>query len=177
MNAIHWLKEQYIILGELARKWLEPIALLFMRFTVAKVFLDSGLLKWDGIFKFNIDTYDLFLYEFFCPEEVRPGALLLCDPATLDYAEGSLAVPLIEFLALMAGIGEVILPLLLIVGLFSRFAALGLLAMTLFIQFAVFPSWSHWVNPAVWWATTLLVVVARGPGWLSVDRWLKLERN
>jgi putative oxidoreductase len=139
--------------------------------------LDSGLLKWDGIFKFNVDTYDLFLYEFFCPEQVRPGALLLCDPNTLDYAEGSLAVPFIELLALGAGVGEVILPILLILGLFSRFAALGLLGMTLFIQLAVFPTWSHWVNPAVWWAATLLLLVARGPGFLSIDRLLKLEKK
>jgi putative oxidoreductase len=107
---------------------------------------------------------------------VRPGALLLCDPNTLDYAEGSLAVPFIELLALGAGFGEVILPVLLILGLFGRFAALGLLGMTLFIQFAVFPSWSHWVNPAVWWAATLLVLVARGPGFLSLDRLIKLEK-
>jgi putative oxidoreductase len=176
MKIIATLKHGYQWGALNAEKFLEPLALFFMRFTVAKVFLDSGLLKWDGFLKFNIDTYDLFLYEFFCPEDVRPGALLLCDPNTLDYAEGSLAVPFIELLALGAGFGEVILPVLLILGLFGRFAALGLLGMTLFIQFAVFPSWSHWVNPAVWWAATLLVLVARGPGFLSLDRLIKLEK-
>jgi putative oxidoreductase len=177
MKIIATLKHGYQWGAVNAEKFLEPLALFFMRFTVAKVFLDSGLLKWDGFLKFNIDTYDLFLYEFFCPEEARPGALLLCDPNTLDYAEGSLAVPFIELLALGAGIGEVILPVLLILGLFGRFAALGLLGMTLFIQLAVFPSWSHWVNPAVWWAATLLVLVARGPGFLSLDRLIKLEKK
>lgn len=167
----------YQLVSQKMQQYLEPVALLFMRFTVAKVFLDSGLVKWDGFLKFNVDTYDLFLYEFFCPEEVRPGALLLCDSDTLDYAEGSLAVPFVELLALGAGIGEVVLPLLLILGLFSRFAALGLLVMTLFIQLAVFPTWSHWVNPAVWWAVTLFVLVTRGPGYLSVDKFLKIERR
>jgi putative oxidoreductase len=177
MKFLTTAKEGYLLVSSKAEQYLEPLALFFMRFTVAKVFLDSGLLKWDGIFKFNVDTYDLFLYEFFCPEQVRPGALLLCDPNTLDYAEGSLAVPFIELLALGAGVGEVILPILLILGLFSRFAALGLLGMTLFIQLAVFPTWSHWVNPAVWWAATLLLLVARGPGFLSIDRLLKLEKK
>lgn len=175
MNLIVKIKELHFWLLKQAEQFFEPLALLFVRFTVAKVFLDSGLLKWDGWFKFNTDTYDLFLYEFFCPEEPRAGALLLCDPATLDYAEGALSVPIIELLALAAGIGEVVLPVLLIIGLMSRYAALGLLAMTLFIQLAVFPSWSHWVNPASWWAAMLVVVIARGPGLLSIDAAIKAE--
>lgn len=152
--------------------YLEPIALLLMRATVAGVFLSSGLAKWQGFGKFDATSYDLFLYEFFCPDPVREGALLLCNPATLDY-DSDLIVRLVELMALTAGILEVVLPLLLIAGLFSRYAALGLLAMTLFIQFAVFPSWEHWVNPASWWAVTLLMIVARGAGSLSLDRLLK----
>jgi putative oxidoreductase len=167
-----------VIYGNIAAvlsRFLEPLALFFLRFTVAKVFLDSGLSKWDGFLRFNVDKYDLFLYEFFCPDPVRPGALLLCNSATLEYAEGGTVTRLIEILAVMAGVVEVVLPVLLIVGFLSRFAALGLLAMTMFIQLAVFPSWDHWINPASWWAVTLLMIVARGPGLFSMDRLLGLE--
>ena len=177
MKLITQLQQAYQRLAAKTETLIEPLALLFMRLTVAKVFLDSGLVKWDGFLQFNSTTYDLFLYEFFCPEEPRPGALLLCDPTLLDYPEGSAVLPFIKALAVAAGIAEVVLPVLLIIGLMGRFAALGLLAITVFIQLAVFPSWSHWVNPASWWAATLLLLVARGPGRLSLDRALRLERH
>ncbi len=155
---------------------LQPVALFAIRLSVAKVFLDSGLLKWQGWFHFNPNTYDLFLYEFFCPEQPRPGALLLCDPDQMEYPQGATIISLIKFLAFSAGCLEVLLPVLLIIGLLSRFAALGLLGMTLFIQLAVFPTWSHWVNPASWWAICLLMILARGPGGISVDKLLKIDR-
>lgn len=157
-------------------KWLAPFAGLFLRLVTAQVFLSSGLSKWNGWFDFNEQKYDLFLYEFFCPDPVRPGALLLCDPETMDYVDGSAIVTLIESLAFTAGVVEVLLPVLLIVGLFTRFAALGLIGMTLFIQFAVFPSWGHWWNPAVWWFVALFAVLARGPGSFSLDRMIGLEK-
>lgn len=175
MGMVGKLRELYVQLGVQLSRFLEPLALFFLRFMVAKVFLDSGLSKWDGFLKFNVDKYDLFMYEFFCPDPVRPGALQLCNPETLEYVEGSFVVRMIELLAVFAGIAEVVLPVLLIIGLFSRFAALGLIGMTMFIQLAVFPTWDHWINPASWWAISLLVIVARGPGILSIDRLLGLD--
>ena len=157
-------------------KMLDPIAMFFLRIVGAKVFWDSGVTKWDGFLEFNTAKYDLFLYEYFCPDPVRSGALLLCDPEVLDYAEGSGMVRLIEMLALTAGVLEIVLPILLVIGLFTRFSALALLGMTLFIQVAVFPSWSHWWNPAIWWSVVLFTILARGPGVLSLDRLLKFEK-
>ncbi len=154
---------------------LEPLAQLLLRLVVARVFLSSGLTKWNSLFQFNTEKYDLFLYEFFCPDPPRPGALQLCNADTLEYVEGSLTVSMVELLAVAAGVLEVFLPVLLIIGLLTRFAAIGLLAMTLFIQLAVFPSWEHWWNPAVWWATALLLIVAHGPGKWSLDGLLKLD--
>ncbi len=166
----------YGLVARRTEHWLAPLAGLFLRLAAAQVFLSSGLSKWNGWFDFNEQKYDLFLYEFFCPDPVRPGALLLCDPETMDYVDGSAIVSLIESLALTAGVVEVLLPVLLIIGLFTRFAALGLIGMTLFIQLAVFPSWSHWWNPAVWWFVALFAVLARGPGSLSLDRIFGLEK-
>lgn len=160
----------------LVERFFSDITLVFVRLTAANVFLSSGLTKWNGWFQFNQDKYDLFLYEFFCPDPPREGALLLCDPKTLDYVDGSWTVAIVEKLALGAGIMEILLPTLLILGLFTRIGALGLIGMTLFIQLAVFPSWDHWVNPASWWFLSLLVIFVFGPGKLSIDKLIKLEK-
>ena len=150
-------------------RYFEDIALLLLRLMGAKVFFESGLTKWNGWFDFNEQKYDLFLYEFFCPDPIREGALLLCDPQKLDYEEGSAMIGFIESLAFMAGVLEILLPVLLVLGLFTRLGALGLLGMTLFIQLAVFPT--------AWWAVVLFAVFARGPGLFSLDRLLGLDRG
>lgn len=173
MNAIVTLYQNFT---SLVNRFASDITLLLLRLMAAKVFLDSGLSKWTGFLQFNQDKYDLFLYEFFCPDPLRDGALLLCDPQTLDYVDGSLTVTIIEILAVVAGVVEVLLPILLILGIATRIGAAGLLGMTLFIQLAVFPEWSHWWNPAVFWFLTLLTVFSFGPGKFSLDRLLKLEK-
>ena len=86
-------------------------------------------------------------------------------------------VSIIKALAVTPGVVEIALPVLLVIGLASRLAALGLFGMTLFIQLAVFPTWSHWWNPAMGWAVVLLALVACGPGAWSLDRLLGLERR
>ena len=59
------------------------------------------------------------------------------------------------------------LPALLLLGIFTRFAALGLLGMTLVIQTFVYPdAWSTHLS----WAALLLLLVARGGGAWSLDR-------
>ncbi len=150
---------------------LQPAALLFARFAPAYVFFKSGLTKWNGFLSFNPDKYDLFMYEFFCPEEPRGRALVLCS----DVAEGTYAPAtqwIVERFANMAGIMEIMLPILLVLGFLTRFSALGLLAMTLFIELLVFPDAATWWGSHIWWAATLFVVVAYGPGAWSLDRFL-----
>jgi putative oxidoreductase len=72
-----------------------------------------------------------------------------------------------------AAIGEFFLPLMLVFGLFTRFGALGLLAMTAFIQFYVYPEEllklnGNWSTHLLWTAP-LLLILARGPGAISLD--------
>lgn len=154
----------------------ESAALLIARLVVARVFFMSGLTKWNGFLNFNPDKYDLFLYEFFCPEEPRPGALVLCS----DQAEGTYAPTvqwIVERFANMAGVMEILLPILLVLGIGSRLAAAGLLTMTLVIERLVFPDADSWWGSHVWWATILFLLVAKGPGSWSLDRFLGLEKN
>ncbi len=175
MSVLNLMRNKYLSVSLALSTYMGSLALLVLRLIVARVFLLSGLTKWDGFLQFNTGKYDLFLYEFFCPDPIRPGALQLCNPETLDYVEGSLTMSVVKLFAITAGVLEVVLPTLLITGLFTRFAALGLLAMTLFIQLAVFPGWDHWWNPAAWWAISLLVILVIGPGSWSVDRLIRID--
>ena len=173
MTIIERLKTGYVWSTRKA-DFLEPFALLLARLAVARVFLMSGLTKWNGPFQFNPDKYDLFLYEFFCPEEARPGALMLCA----DQVQGTYTPMMqwfVERFANLAGIMEILLPLLLIFGLTSRFAAAGLLVMTLVIERLVFPDAASWWGSHVWWSAILLVIMAHGPGAWSLDRLFGLE--
>ncbi|WP_367026079.1 DoxX family protein [Methylococcus sp. ANG] len=74
-----------------------------------------------------------------------------------------------EFAAPLAAFAEYLFPVLLLLGLATRFSAAALLFMTLVIQVFVYPDAypTHGV-----WATVLLYLMARGGGVLSVDHWM-----
>ena len=73
-----------------------------------------------------------------------------------------------QLLALFAMIAEHTFPLLLAIGLGTRYAALGLFGMTLFIE-AVYP---EQYNEHLPWAVCCLVLVKWGGGLFSLDRLL-----
>jgi uncharacterized membrane protein YphA (DoxX/SURF4 family) len=74
-----------------------------------------------------------------------------------------------ELAAPLAATAEHLFPLLILIGLGTRFSALALLFMTLVIQVFVYPG--AYATHATW-AAVLLYLIARGPGKLSVDHWL-----
>jgi putative oxidoreductase len=71
-----------------------------------------------------------------------------------------------ELAAPMAAFAEHLFPLLILIGLATRFSALALLVMTATIQFLVYPD--AWPTHGVW-AAVLLFIAARGPGAVSLD--------
>lgn len=101
---------------------------------------------------------------------------LTIKPATYFLFEQEYALPLIppHLAAVGATLAEHLLPVLLLLGLMTRGAALGLLAMTLVIQVFVYPG--AWATHGLW-AACLLALVARGPGALSLDGLLGLDRK
>ena len=112
------------------------------RFAVASVFWRSGQTKVEGLFDIKDNTFFLFREEYKVPL-LRP-----------------------DLAAYMATVAEHVLPVLLLAGLASRLSALGLMVMTLVIQLFVYPE--GWPEHILWFAL-LLLIVARGPGALSLD--------
>ena len=81
-------------------------------------------------------------------------------------------VPLLppELAAYMAASIELTTPILLVLGLFTRAAALVLLGMTTVIELFVYPlAWPTHIQ----WAAMLLILLCRGPGELSIDHLLR----
>jgi putative oxidoreductase len=66
----------------------------------------------------------------------------------------------------LAAFAEHLFPVLLVIGLATRFSALALLVMTLVIQVLVYPS--AWPTHGTW-AACLMFIMARGPGTFSLD--------
>jgi putative oxidoreductase len=68
-------------------------------------------------------------------------------------------------MAFLAGSAEIVFPILLVLGLATRFAALGLLVMTLVVQLTVPDGWPIHLT----WAAMALAIMAGGGGSLSLD--------
>ena len=134
--------------GLFARYVPADLVALAARFFIAWVFWSSARTKVDG-FAIAESTWFLFEFEYALP--IIPSAVA----------------------AVLATIAEHLLSVLLFAGLFTRFAATGLLVMTLVIQTFVYPA--AWVTHGLW-AASLLTVMAYGPGRVSLDRLLGLER-
>ena len=123
---------------------LVALAELINRVTVALVFWRSGMAKWSSW----SSTEYLFQYEY--------------------------RVPLLpwEMAAVLATVAELVLPVLLIVGVFARSAGAALFMVNL----VAYISYAHVLNERPIggldhqiWGVMLLIVAIRGAGWLSLD--------
>lgn len=119
----------------------DELLVLIARLGIAAYFLRAGQTKVDG-FELTSGARYLFAEEYKVP---------LLPP---------------EVAAWMAVGAEHVFPILLILGLATRLSALGLLGMTAVIQLFVYPA--SWPDHLLWTAA-LLLIAARGPGWLALD--------
>lgn len=131
----------------LERSVSDNLLLLIARVGIAAVFFLSGRTKVIGFMTLKPSTYELFRTEY--------------------------ALPLIPYdiAAHLATLAEHSFPVLLVLGLFSRFAAAGLLFMTLVIEIFVYPD--AWPTHLIW-GGLLLLILSRGAGRWSLDRIFRL---
>ncbi len=131
------------------RTRIDSLILLLARVSIGAVFWQSGRTKVDGFGLNDTATY-LFAEEYRLP---------LVDPTL---AAGAAAV------------AEHVLPLLLVLGLGTRYAAAGLLAMTAVIQIFVYPD--AWPTHGTW-AALLALLIVHGAGRGSIDAWIARRRH
>lgn len=142
-----WQAPYQLFASAAAKLFPPPLLLLVQRLGIAAVFFMSGRTKVDGLLTVNDTAFELFRTDY---------ALPLVKPEIAAYA---------------ATYSEHLFPLLLVLGLFTRFAALALLIMTSIIEIFVYPdAWPTHLS----WAGLLLPLIAQGGGKLSLDRVLKL---
>ncbi|CZT37118.1 DoxX family protein [Rhizobium sp. 9140] len=123
-----------------------------MRVALAVPFWKSGVLKWDGFLQLNDTAIILFTDEF-----------------RLHLPGGPYPYPAPETMAFLSGVAEITFPILLVLGLGTRFAATGLLFMTLIVELTVPDGWPIHIT----WAAMALSLMAWGPGKLSIDHLLR----
>lgn len=129
----------------------EALLLLFVRIVAAHIFWASGRSKMDGWLTMRPEIVDLFRDEY---------ALPVIPP---------------EIAAPLTAAAEHVLPVLLVLGLFTRLSALGLIVMTLVIQILVYPD-AWWPQHSLWLGL-LLVILWRGGGAWSADRFVLDKRR
>jgi putative oxidoreductase len=121
----------------------DDLLALLARVSIAAVFLMSGRTKVEGLLTVTDNAVALFADEYKLP--VVPP----------------------ELAAHMAAYAEHLFPVLLLLGLFTRGAAVALLGMTLVIEVFVYPlAWATHLS----WAVPLLYLLGRGGGAWSLDR-------
>lgn len=130
----------------------ESVTLLFVRVAFAGIFWRSARTKVDEGSWLSISDTTFFLFE-----EEYAGVPLPSDIA-----------------AVLATYAEHLFPILLVLGLFTRFSALALLGMTMVIQIFVYPD--AWWSVHMVWAAMALILIVRGGGMLSLDELLLKAR-
>ena len=132
------------------------LTMLVLRLTLALPFWKSGLTKWDGWFTLSFGAQALFIDEF-----------------KLHILGAEYPYPAPVLMAYASAIGEVCFPVLLVLGLGTRYAALGLLGMTAIIQLTVPDGWQNFHLP---WASMELAILTFGPGKIALDYVLGLDQ-
>ncbi len=133
----------------------DSLIALIGRFSIAAIFWKSGQTKVQG-FAIDIVSGEL---TFGLPRLSDSVVELFRDEYKLPLVPPELAAP-------MAAFAEHLFPLLILIGLATRFSAVALLVMTLTIQLLVYPDAypTHGV-----WAAVLIFLMAKGPGVFSLD--------
>ncbi len=133
------------LVGMVSGKFAEALALLITRVALAGIFWRSYKTKIEEGTWFDLTDTTYFLFE-----NEYSGVPIPPD----------IAAP-------MAAFSEFLFPILLVVGLATRFAAVSLLGMTLVIQIFVYPD--AWWSVHLLWVAMASILIVRGGGLFSAD--------
>lgn len=135
------------------------VVALALRLVMARVFFLDGQTRIDGP-RLLLDVLD-FNFSLVLPAQVRPETftafLTQYPPLPIPPVLAAYTVSYAEF----------VLPILLVLGFATRFAALSLLVMTALISLYVMPQ--ALLSAHIYWAGMLLVLLSQGAGQISVD--------
>lgn len=143
--------------GGLFGLWPASLTLLVLRLTLALPFWKSGLTKWDGWFNLSFSATALFTDEY-----------------KIHWFGAEYPFPYPEGMAWASGVGEIVLPILLALGLSTRYAAAGIVVMTAIIQLTYPDGWQNFHLP---WAAMGLAILTFGGGKIALDSVLGLDRE
>lgn len=147
---------------------------IFLRLHQASMIGDEFLQNWGSSF------VKLGLRVFIAWQFLKSGLVKIQDwESTLYLFREEYTVPLLppDLAAYMGTFGEIVLPILLIVGLFSRPAALGILIVNIMAVIS-YPQLLEFECPAAindhfYWGIILLILTISGAGKLSIDSYLR----
>lgn len=145
------------------------------------LYLHQSLTRFDGKLQDLIRTIvELGLRVFVSWQFLKSGWVKLQDwPSTLELFREEYQVPMIspEIAAYLGTGGELIFSILLLIGLFSRLAGVGLFAVNLMALISYPILWTldcpAGLNDHFYWGGLLLLSVIWGPDKLSCDRFLQ----
>jgi putative oxidoreductase len=146
-----------LAINNLLGKIPQDLSLLLGRLAIASVFWRSAQTKISG-WEFLDQSWKFF--------DISDSAIMLFQ---YEYNLPLLSPRVAAYLGTTA---EFFLPLLLVLGLGTRFAALGLFLVTCIIQFMVFPD--AWPTHILWFAI-LVYLMQKGSGRLGVDYFLRFK--
>jgi putative oxidoreductase len=144
-----------------------PYALIAfgLRFVVARVFFLSGQTMIDGpAIPLGGAGRDLSV-SIILPAEIKDATFQIFQT---QYAGLPMSPAVAAYLFSYA---EFVLPICLVFGFATRFAALGLLALTVLVSYYVMPE-AFW-STHVYWIAILMVLVSIGPGAISIDAFIR----
>ncbi len=149
MSLSQSLEQPVNALNHALDKFQSPLLLIF-RLWIGKVFFMSGLQK---ISTWNDEYGVMYLFR----EEYN---VPLLDPVVAAY---------------MATAGELILPVFIVLGFGTRYAAIALSILNFTAAYSYYDTLAKvgQVTPHIFWGSMLLTIIIFGPGFFSIDQWIK----
>ena len=149
---------------------------LALRVVIARVFFLDGQTRIEGprlsylIPGFDIQGYYIRGFDLSVIVPVQPKVALVA--AVFDTLESAM---LATFTGYVIAFAAFVLPIMLVLGAGTRFVALGLLALTVLMQFFIAPQ-ALW-TAHIYWGSILIVLMSLGAGKISVDQIVRLIRG